>query len=221
MNVRNWKTTLSRSAPAVLVAATLAACGPREPTTDAERLARGRELVQQMSARLAAATAVSVTTTEVRDVVRAVGQEGDGVADRRVHHATPGSFSRQGDRRRGARVLVQRQGADHRRRTRTKCSRRRRCPRPSTARSTRWPSATTWRCRWATCSTAPRKRRCSPTRPPAATSAPRTSATRPATTWRFRTSASTGNCGCRCRASRCRSDSRSCRSGARVSRWST
>ncbi len=49
------------------------ACGPREPATDAERLARGRELVQQMSARLAAATAVSVTTTEVRDVVRVSG----------------------------------------------------------------------------------------------------------------------------------------------------
>ena len=62
----------------------------------------------------------------------------------------------------------------------TRSSRRRRCPRPSTARWTRWPSATTWRCRWAICSTAPRKRRCSPTRPPAATPAPRTSATRPA-----------------------------------------
>ncbi len=51
----------------------LVACGPREPTTDAERLARGRELVQQMSARLASAAAVSVTTTETRDVVRLSG----------------------------------------------------------------------------------------------------------------------------------------------------
>jgi hypothetical protein len=66
---------LSRSALAVLAAISLVACARREPTTDAERLARGRELVQQMSARLAAATAVSVTTTEVRDVVRASGRK--------------------------------------------------------------------------------------------------------------------------------------------------
>ena len=51
----------------------LTACGPREPATDAERLARGRELVQQMSDRLAAASDVSVTTTETRDVVRLSG----------------------------------------------------------------------------------------------------------------------------------------------------
>ena len=41
--------------------------------------------------------------------------------------------------------------ATHKRRS----SRRRRCRRPSTARSTRSPSATTWRCRWAISSTAP------------------------------------------------------------------
>jgi len=75
MNVRTWKATLSRSAAAVLCAATLAACGPREPATDVERLARGRELVQQMSARLAAAKALTVTTTEVRDVVRVAGKK--------------------------------------------------------------------------------------------------------------------------------------------------
>ena len=51
----------------------MAACGTREPSTDAERLTRGRELVQQMSARLAGAKAVSVTTTEVRDRVRVSG----------------------------------------------------------------------------------------------------------------------------------------------------
>jgi hypothetical protein len=61
---------LSRSAFAGLVTIGLVACGPREPTTDAERLARGRELVQQMSARLAAAADLSVATTEMRDVVR-------------------------------------------------------------------------------------------------------------------------------------------------------
>ena len=51
----------------------LVACSSREPATDAERLARGRALVQQMSARLAEAPAISVTTTEVRDVVRLSG----------------------------------------------------------------------------------------------------------------------------------------------------
>jgi hypothetical protein len=70
---RTWNSRLSRSAFAVLAIVSLGACGSREPKTDAERLARGRELVQQMSTRLAAATAVSVTTTEVRDVVRASG----------------------------------------------------------------------------------------------------------------------------------------------------
>jgi hypothetical protein len=51
----------------------LAACGAREPKTDADKLARGRELVQQMSAKLAAASAITVTTTEVRDKVRISG----------------------------------------------------------------------------------------------------------------------------------------------------
>jgi len=67
------KTMCSRSALAALAAISLIACGPREPATDAERLARGRELVEQMSTRLAAATAVSATTTEVRDLVRLSG----------------------------------------------------------------------------------------------------------------------------------------------------
>ena len=52
----------------------------------------------------------------------------------------------------------------------------------------------------AICSTAPRKRRCSPTRRPAATSAPRTSATRRACTSRSRTRAWNGSCGCPHRA---------------------
>ena len=68
MTRRTWEAMLSRSALAGLAAISLVACGPREPTTDAERLARGRELVQQVSARLAAATELSATTTEVRDV---------------------------------------------------------------------------------------------------------------------------------------------------------
>jgi hypothetical protein len=56
-----------------LMVITLAACGRGEPTTDPERLARGRELIEQMSTRLAAASDLTVTTTEVRDVVRRSG----------------------------------------------------------------------------------------------------------------------------------------------------
>ena len=66
---------LTRAGLAFVATMSLMACGSAEPTTDAERLARGRELVQQMSARLAAATAVSVTTTETRDVVRLRGRK--------------------------------------------------------------------------------------------------------------------------------------------------
>ena len=73
-----WNTMHSRSAVASLAGISLIVCGacaPREPTTDAERLARGRELVEQMSTRLAAANAVSTTTTEVRDIVRFSGKK--------------------------------------------------------------------------------------------------------------------------------------------------
>jgi hypothetical protein len=64
---------LSSSALATLAILSLVGCGSHEPSTDAERLAHGRELVQQMSARLAAATDMTVTTTEMRDVVRQSG----------------------------------------------------------------------------------------------------------------------------------------------------
>ena len=80
MTSRPWIPMLSRSSLAVVTTISLAvvsaismvACGSRGPT-DAERLAQGRELVQKMSARLAAATDISATTTEVRDMVRASG----------------------------------------------------------------------------------------------------------------------------------------------------
>ena len=75
MTARTWNTMVSQSALAALTSISLVACGPREPTPDAERLARGRELVEQMSARLAAATMVSVTTTEVRDIVHLSGKK--------------------------------------------------------------------------------------------------------------------------------------------------
>ena len=51
---------------ALAVAAFAAACGAREPKTDAERLARGREIVERMSAALAGAKAFKVTTVETR-----------------------------------------------------------------------------------------------------------------------------------------------------------
>jgi hypothetical protein len=66
--------TLTRSC-LVLLAVTVTACGRAEPTTDADRLARGRQLVQQMSTRLAAVNAVTVTTTETRDRVHATGRK--------------------------------------------------------------------------------------------------------------------------------------------------
>jgi hypothetical protein len=52
----------------------LAACGDREPTTDAERLARGREIVNRMSERIASAKVFRVTTDEARVEVAANGQ---------------------------------------------------------------------------------------------------------------------------------------------------
>jgi len=47
------------------------ACGTAAPRTDAERLARGREIIERMSKTLGSAQAFSVTTTEARDEVKA------------------------------------------------------------------------------------------------------------------------------------------------------
>jgi hypothetical protein len=63
---------------ATLVAVALllfTACGPGEPRTDAERLARGKELVRQMSERLAAEKEITVTLQTVRDIVRKSGKK--------------------------------------------------------------------------------------------------------------------------------------------------
>jgi hypothetical protein len=68
------RTASLRLAAAGCALISLAACSSREPATDAERLARGRELVQQMSSRLASLRAISVTTSEARDVVRLSGK---------------------------------------------------------------------------------------------------------------------------------------------------
>lgn len=47
--------------------------GSAEFRTEAERLARGREIVERMSAKLAATKTFSVSTTEVRDEVTSGG----------------------------------------------------------------------------------------------------------------------------------------------------
>ena len=73
MTVRYWTATAPRAALAACAMLALVACGSREPSTDAERLARGRELVRQMSARLAGERAITVTTSEVRDALRRSG----------------------------------------------------------------------------------------------------------------------------------------------------
>ena len=77
MTLRKWKAIFPESAlgrwAGGCAMLSLLACSSQEPATDAERLARGQQLVQQMSARLAAAPAISVTTSEVRDVVRLSG----------------------------------------------------------------------------------------------------------------------------------------------------
>jgi hypothetical protein len=74
MTTRTRHQTLTRSG-LLLAAILVTACGSAEPSTDAGRLARGRELVRQMSARLAAVNAVTVTTTEKRDHVHASGRK--------------------------------------------------------------------------------------------------------------------------------------------------
>src|SRR5215831_9007346 len=62
------------TAAAIVLATGLVACGERAPRTDAERLARGKEIVTRMSEKLGSATAFSVKTTEVRDQLRAGGK---------------------------------------------------------------------------------------------------------------------------------------------------
>jgi hypothetical protein len=71
------RTALATSRAALIAGALLglSGCGPREPATDAERLARGKELVHQMSERLAGVQSLSVSVQQVRDVVRRSGKK--------------------------------------------------------------------------------------------------------------------------------------------------
>jgi hypothetical protein len=66
-----WRRT-ALPACSVLV---LIGCGPGEPRTDAERMARAKELVHQMSTHLAGANQIAVTIQEVRDLVRRSGKK--------------------------------------------------------------------------------------------------------------------------------------------------
>lgn len=50
------------------------ACKPSEPRTDAEKLARGREIIEKMSSKLAATQAFTVTSKEARDEHNKAGQ---------------------------------------------------------------------------------------------------------------------------------------------------
>jgi hypothetical protein len=58
----------------VSAAAIGGSCTSANPTTNAERLARGREIVERMSTKLGSAQALSVTTHEIRDEVTAHGE---------------------------------------------------------------------------------------------------------------------------------------------------
>lgn len=51
-----------------------AACGPGEPRTDAERLARGREIIEAMSTRIGGAQTFTVTVSEKRQQLKSNGQ---------------------------------------------------------------------------------------------------------------------------------------------------
>ena len=70
-SIKRWRRVTM--VPAAVLSILAGACGPREPTTDAERLARGREIVEQMSAKLGAAKAFTVTTDDKREEIRAGG----------------------------------------------------------------------------------------------------------------------------------------------------
>ena len=64
----------SRVLLVVLAAGLAGACGQGEPRTDAERLARGRQIIENMSAKLASAQAITFTAQEVRDQAKRSGQ---------------------------------------------------------------------------------------------------------------------------------------------------
>src|SRR5262245_47580834 len=98
--------TNSRTRVAWLVAVATAvgaclSCGAGEPRTDAERLARGRELIERMSAKLAGAPTFSVSSTEVRDEIKRGGASEEVTLNRDTTVRRPDRFysAVSGDRR--------------------------------------------------------------------------------------------------------------------------
>src|SRR5688572_21046414 len=79
-------------------------CASNGSPTDAERLARGREIVERMSAKLAAAPSFSVTTEERREQVKPDGTTGQITFVRqtvmrrpdRLHFSTTGDVAHEG-----------------------------------------------------------------------------------------------------------------------------
>jgi hypothetical protein len=68
----------TRHSPIILITLTLGmaltgACGSSEPRTDAEKLARGKEIVERMSAKLGGTQAFSVATREAREEIKPSG----------------------------------------------------------------------------------------------------------------------------------------------------
>jgi hypothetical protein len=59
---------------AILAASLAGACGRKEPQSEAERLARGREIIESMSSKLAAAQMITFSAHEVRDQLKSNGQ---------------------------------------------------------------------------------------------------------------------------------------------------
>jgi len=59
---------------AILAAILAGACGRNEPQTEAERLARGREIIENMSSKLAPAQSITFNAHEVRDQLKNAGK---------------------------------------------------------------------------------------------------------------------------------------------------
>ena len=201
---------LTRSALGLLAGLTLMACGRGEPTSDADRLARGRQLVQQMSTRLAAVNALTTSTTETRDRVRPSGRK-DSLALTAVYSMRrPNRFYTKMNGGGGLESWYNGKTitiAHHPEKVFAQAPMPDTIDRTLDALAERYDMALPLGDLFYS---SPEKALLSD-RPPADTSGVRRSAARPACTWPSRTSASNGSCGCPSRASRCRSASRSCR----------
>jgi hypothetical protein len=202
MTLRQGTGVVSRSALAALAAMSIVSCGQKEPTTDAERLARGRELVQEMSLQLAAANEMTVSTTEVRDVVRRSGTK-DRVSLTGVYtlrrpdrfHTTLAGGKGLESWYDGKKLTV----AVQQEKVFAQAPMPENIDRTLDALAERYDMALPW----PTLTATPPKR-CCPTRRQVVTRARRTWATRPAITSRFATWVWSGRSGCPCRGTHCR-----------------